>query len=284
MQFFSRKTEPKGGSAAHTTGTNAIEMLEADHRAVEALFAEFESAEEPEEKVSLAQQICTELTIHAEVEERIFYPAAREALDEDARDLMDEALVEHRSLKSLIAEIDGSSPKDPLFDANVTVLAEYVGHHVREEEHQMFADLRSTELDLDELGGRMEALRSELREAASSEKPRRAGAKPVVQLPKVGSASRSRSRATRTSGRASTKTARKSTSSARGGTSARTSARKTTKSARGSTKARPNASAKGGNAKNARTAVATKAKPARGRATAKGKRGASSASGRSSTR
>jgi hemerythrin superfamily protein len=177
--MFSKKPE----SAVDTPATeaeapmNAIDLLKKDHRTVSALFEQFENAEDGE-KVGLTQQICTELTIHAEVEEKLFYPAARKALDEDGDDLIDEAAVEHRSLKMLIGEIDGSSPSDKLFDANVTVLKEYVEHHVKEEENEMFPKLKSTDLDLDALGAKMAGLKEELKAVVEETKPR-AGAKTV---------------------------------------------------------------------------------------------------------
>jgi len=68
-----------------------------------------------------AHQICTALTVHAQIEEEIFYPAAREALGDEGEDLLNEAKVEHNSLKELIGHIEGSSPEDELFDAHVKV-------------------------------------------------------------------------------------------------------------------------------------------------------------------
>ena len=85
----------------------------------------------------MAEQICQMLTVHATIEEELFYPAAREALGEDA-DLVDEADIEHASAKELIAQIEGSSPEDDHFDARVKVLGEYIDHHVKEEEGEMF--------------------------------------------------------------------------------------------------------------------------------------------------
>ena len=104
---------------------DAIALLKADHKEVAEMLEKFETARSNKEK--LAQQICLSLTVHAQIEEEIFYPAAREALGEEGKDLLDEAKVEHNSLKELIGHIEGSSPKDELFDAHVTVLGEYGG-------------------------------------------------------------------------------------------------------------------------------------------------------------
>jgi hemerythrin superfamily protein len=140
---------------------DAIKLLKADHREVSDLLEEFESADHAE-KARIAQQICTALTVHAQIEEEILYPEAREALDEEDRELVNEADVEHASIKQLVAEVEGSGPEDEHFDARVTVIGEYVKHHVKEEEKELFPKLRETELDLDELGARLAARKAEL--------------------------------------------------------------------------------------------------------------------------
>src|SRR4029453_4709286 len=94
------------------------------NREVAEILEKFETARSTKGK--LAQHICAALTVHAQIEEEIFYPAAREALGDDGKDLLDEAKVEHTSLKELIGHIEGSSPEDDLFDAHVKVLGEYV--------------------------------------------------------------------------------------------------------------------------------------------------------------
>ena len=96
-----------------------------------------------EERQALAEQICAMLTVHATVEEEIFYPAAREA--EVDSDLLDEAEVEHASAKDLIAQIQEMAPDDELYDAKVKVLGEYIDHHVQEEEGEMFPKCRRAE-------------------------------------------------------------------------------------------------------------------------------------------
>jgi hemerythrin superfamily protein len=123
-----------------TRATDAITLLTEDHKNVKKLFKQYESLIDGEgsdkEKEQLAQQICAELTVHSQIEEEIFYPAVREAIDQD--DLMDEALVEHQSAKDLIEQIQSMSPEDDLYDAKVTVLGEYINHHVEEEQGEIF--------------------------------------------------------------------------------------------------------------------------------------------------
>lgn len=134
---------------------DAVTLLKQDHRAVEALFDEFENAEE-EEQASIAQRVCQLLTVHAQVEEELLYPAAKEALeDEEEAELVAEAEVEHDSVKELIAKIEGMTGEDARFKATVKVLGEYIKHHVKEEEGELFPKLKKTELDLKELGGQL---------------------------------------------------------------------------------------------------------------------------------
>lgn len=132
---------------------DAVELLKQDHREVEALYQEFEQAEDSREKSQIAWKICTALTVHAEIEEQIFYPAARRAISD--QDLLDEATVEHASAKQLIAEIESLTPRDKLFDAKVKVLVEYVKHHVKEEEEELFPKVREAGVDLAALGRRL---------------------------------------------------------------------------------------------------------------------------------
>ena len=129
---------------------DAIQLLRADHRKVQDLFDQFEKARGDDRKAELAQEICTELKVHAQIEEEIFYPAAREVLKEP--DLIDEAAVEHASAKDLIAQIEQAQAGDELFDAKVIVLGEYIKHHVKEEHNEMFPKLKKTKLDLKALG------------------------------------------------------------------------------------------------------------------------------------
>ena len=134
---------------------DAIALLKQDHRTVSALFEEFEKAEE-EEQSAIAQRVCQLLTVHATIEEELLYPAAKEAFeDEEDDDLVNEAEVEHGSAKELIAKIEGMTSDDEHFKATVKVLGEYIKHHVKEEENELFPELKKTELDLKELGGRL---------------------------------------------------------------------------------------------------------------------------------
>lgn len=139
---------------------DAIALLKADHKEVAEMLEEFENARSTKGK--LAQQICQALTVHAQIEEEIFYPAAREALGDEGKDLLDEAKVEHSSLKELIGQIEGSGPDDELFGAHVKVLGEYVKHHVKEEEGEMFPKLRKSDMDLVEVGAQLAARKKEL--------------------------------------------------------------------------------------------------------------------------
>jgi hemerythrin superfamily protein len=151
---------------------DAIALLKADHRKVEGLFAQFEKAKESGRKRDLANQICLELRVHAQIEEDVFYPACREeGVDED---LMNEAYVEHDGAKMLIGEIEKSSPEDQFFDAKVKVLSEQIKHHVKEEEKKqgnMFAKARKAGVDLKALGERMAAEKEQLLVKMKSARP-----------------------------------------------------------------------------------------------------------------
>lgn len=148
--------------------TDATHILTKDHREVEALFASFEKADGTKEKGRIADQICTELKIHAQIEEEVFYPALKGKIDDD---LLKEAYVEHDGAKVLINEIVASSPDDEFFDSKVTVLKEEIEHHVKEEEKQhdnMFQQARAADVDLDALGEQMLARKEELTAQAKS--------------------------------------------------------------------------------------------------------------------
>lgn len=147
---------------------DAISLLIADHDKVKSLFKEFESLGDRAvvSKKKIAEQICTELTIHAEVEEQIFYPAIRIPLKND--DLLDEAVVEHASAKDLIEQIQSMNPDDELYDAKVKVLSEQIEHHIEEEEGDMFPEVRKGKIDLVELGEKMESFKNDLVSPAMS--------------------------------------------------------------------------------------------------------------------
>ena len=147
---------------ATDTKQDAIALLKADHRTVEQLFAQFESASGNGRKQKIAGQICLELTVHAGIEEEIFYPACEGKVEED---LLKEAYVEHDGAKVLIAEIEAGGPDDDFYDAKVKVLSEQIEHHVEEEEKRMegiFAQARKAGLDMDALGEQLRARKEEL--------------------------------------------------------------------------------------------------------------------------
>ena len=141
----------------------ATAILRADHKLVSGLFAEFEKAQSSDRKRRLAEQICMELTVHAQIEEEIFYPAVKDVLKKEGDDeLVPEATVEHQSLKQLFEDIKGTEVDDELFDARVKVLGEYVKHHVKEEQNEIFPKVRESELDMVELGAMLMQRKQEL--------------------------------------------------------------------------------------------------------------------------
>jgi hemerythrin superfamily protein len=149
------------------TGTNAVEILKQDHDEVEKLFDQYEDAKDEnnaELKAEIVAAVCKALTIHAQIEEELFYPALRRQ-EEDASDLVDEAAVEHQTLKNLVAELRDATPGDDLYDAKVKVLSEYVKHHVKEEEGEMFPMARKADMDLDALGKKLRERKGELESA-----------------------------------------------------------------------------------------------------------------------
>lgn len=142
--------------AAKSPDQDAIAMLTADHKKVKQLFAKFDKLKEAgtdDEKSDVVATICNELKIHTTIEEEIFYPAVRKAIDDE--DLMNEALVEHAGAKDLIEQLEGVDPGDELYDAKVTVLGEQIDHHVREEEGDMFPKAKKAKVDTDALGAKM---------------------------------------------------------------------------------------------------------------------------------
>ena len=157
-----------------TKEKDACDLLDADHKAVKKLFNAYDELAgskargAAEKRLELAREICTELTVHAQIEEEIFYPALRAALSET--DLLAEAEVEHAGAKDLIAQIEALNQPDEMYDAKVKVLGEYIDHHVKEERNEIFPKARSSrKLDLvamrDELEARKEALKAEMEAA-----------------------------------------------------------------------------------------------------------------------
>lgn len=153
-----RKTTTKKPATARSKDATA--MLIADHKKVSALFADFEKARSPKRKQALVAEICQELTVHTAIEEEIFYPAVKRALKD--RELVPEAQVEHASVKELIAQVQDVEPDGEMYDARVKVMGEFVKHHVKEEQNEMFPQVRKTRLDLVALGEEMAARKAEL--------------------------------------------------------------------------------------------------------------------------
>ena len=163
----SKSTRSSSSRSSKASATDALHILAEDHKKVTELFDEFEKMKEEgdqdeEAKQLLIETVCAELTIHAQVEEEVFYPAAREAIDD--MDLLDEAEVEHASAKQLISELAAMQPGDDLYEAKFTVLGEYVKHHIQEEEKELFPKIKKAKMDLEELGQEIRERKLELRE------------------------------------------------------------------------------------------------------------------------
>jgi hemerythrin superfamily protein len=141
---------------------NAVDLLEQDHREVEEWFDEYDELNDDDEdrKGELAEKICLALKVHAQIEEEIFYPRAREAAKDD--DLIDEAIVEHATVKNLIGEIEEMEVGEEFYDAKVRVLGEMVKRHIQEEEEELFPELQSAKMDLEAVGKELAARKQEL--------------------------------------------------------------------------------------------------------------------------
>jgi hemerythrin-like domain-containing protein len=148
------KTKAKAGAA--------LEMLKEDHDKVQKAFKDFEKLDREDSATvqELVQTVCEELKVHTALEEEIFYPAVREAIEDE--DIMNEAQVEHDSAKMLIEQLENMGPDDPNYHATFTVLGEYVKHHIKEEEEEMFPQAKKTDLDFEDLGARMRERKTEL--------------------------------------------------------------------------------------------------------------------------
>jgi hemerythrin superfamily protein len=148
---------------------DAIALLKADHKEVAAMFEEFlEGDLDDDAKDELAGKICKALSVHAQIEEEIFYPAAREAVSSDDEDLLDEAEVEHGSITDLVTAVE-EHEDDALFDAQIKVMSEWVKHHVKEEETELFPKLLKTDMDMKEIGAAMATRKEELMEEYDAE-------------------------------------------------------------------------------------------------------------------
>lgn len=163
MGLFS-KSQPKPGEVG---GMSATEMLRQDHQKVKGIFDEFESTEDGGAKRKLVETCLIELTIHAKLEEEIFYPACRKQLDDE--DIMDEATEEHHVAKLLIAELADMKTSDDRYDAKFMVLAESVRHHIEEEEGEILPKIEKSGFDLESLGQQMAERKLILQEEVSLE-------------------------------------------------------------------------------------------------------------------
>ncbi len=157
MTSVTNKEEKSASSKAQ----DAAVLLKADHEKVSDLFIEYEEAHSTKEKKQIAEQICDELTVHAQIEEEIFYPAVKQALKD--KELIPEARGEHATLKSLIAQVKGVEPDGEMFDAKIKVMHEYVKHHVKEEQNEIFPKAKSSGLDMMKLGAKLSERKEELR-------------------------------------------------------------------------------------------------------------------------
>jgi hemerythrin superfamily protein len=162
----------KRSTKKRSAGKDAVALLTEDHKTVDEIFKEFEKLKKNDgsdaRKAELVRSACAALAVHAQIEEDLFYPAMYEAVD--AEDELDEAEVEHATIKSLVSQLEEMEPGDELYDATVTVLAEYVRHHVKEEEGEIFPKAKKSDLDLDALGEQLlERKRTLEAESASAE-------------------------------------------------------------------------------------------------------------------
>jgi hemerythrin-like domain-containing protein len=154
---------------AKARAPSAIEVLEEDHDYVKKAYRAFQKLD-PEEDLAeiqaLVKQVCGALKVHMRIEEEILYPAARKALSEE--DLIEEAEIEHDSAKTLIRQLERMKPRDPKYIAAFTVLCEYIEHHVKEEEDEMFPKVRRARVNLQALGKKLMARKVRLAGKASS--------------------------------------------------------------------------------------------------------------------
>jgi len=152
-------------ASASAREQDAIALLKSDHKKVKALFSEFDKLKDDganEDKAAIVAQICKEFEIHTAIEEEIFYPAVRKAIEDS--DLMDEALVEHAGAKDLVAQLEDAAVDDDLYTAKVTVLGEQIDHHVKEEESSMFPKAQKAKVEMAALGAKMTQRKTALME------------------------------------------------------------------------------------------------------------------------
>ena len=151
---------PAKSAGSGSTPPDAIALLRADHKRVAALYDQYDKTRSQARKKALVATIVQELSIHAQVEEEIFYPAVKAALKD--KELIPEATVEHASLKELIAQVRDKEPDGEMFDAKIKVMSEYTRHHVKEEQTEMFPKAQKTKLDMKSLGAQIAARKEEL--------------------------------------------------------------------------------------------------------------------------
>lgn len=157
-------TKPSGRLTQDDIAVDALELLTADHEEVTQLFDDYEQLAttdaDDETRQELAEQICMMLSVHAAIEEEIFYPAVRESIEED--ELVEEAETEHQQVRDLITQIQSADPADEDYDDQVRALAEAVEQHVRDEEDEMFPKVRESDMDLEEIGIELSDRKAEL--------------------------------------------------------------------------------------------------------------------------
>ena len=157
METSAKKTATR---TKPSKGQDATALLRADHKLVSGLFAQYKRARSVADKKEIVAQICMELKVHTQIEEEIFYPAVKLALKD--KTLIPEATVEHATLKTLIAQVDNVEPEGEMFDAKIKVISEYVQHHVKEEQNEMFPKAKATKMDMIELGAQLAERKAEL--------------------------------------------------------------------------------------------------------------------------
>ena len=157
------RSTPSSSRSGGNAKTQIVAALKDDHKKVRKAFRDFEkldSERDPDSAQALVERTCAELEVHAELEEQVFYPAARQALKKE--DLIDEAEVEHTTVKVLIEQLKGMNPSNPKYAATFKVLGEYVNHHVKEEEGEIFPGLGKSGVQWESILEQMTTRREEL--------------------------------------------------------------------------------------------------------------------------
>ena len=165
------RARSKSTASKTKRSSDALSLLAEDHKRVQKLFKQFDKTdrEDADAMRELVEEACTELEMHAALEEELFYPALRDAVDEEHMEMLDEAQVEHDSAKQLIAQLRDLQAGDAMYAATFKVLSEYVMHHVGEEEGEIFKQAKKADIDLEALGEQLQARRSEMQGMLSGE-------------------------------------------------------------------------------------------------------------------